>query len=396
MPGSDPSASFGNDDPLPLADLDDDSDGPEGLGAGDAALTYASSAGPARPPAGYGAALSDEDSDAVNSEAGSPALAHGGERGVSEVGTRQGGRPYRLPPVAMTFADPEAPDAEPHRPTSNTPSPTGPRKAAGLMVCEVTDTATRSSRTIDILHRNVPPVVTNQNDDGENKDNSDEEEAEEEDEGTIAAANAPLTAATAHRGPSLPSVVDSTGGSADADSDSDHLDDPLPAQPPPSARQQLPSGWRSRVDQASGKVYYWNEVTGRTQWDRPEVRKLVVPTPAPAPAPAPSPVQPDAGSAPPLPAGWVRHEDPLTERPYYHNPATNQTVWRLPAVEGTAAPAPGKVVAQATPKPKSSAGKGMGKGNRDDFMDIAHQGFAKSGGPPAAGRPPEDARKHSG
>lgn len=81
---------------------------------------------------------------------------------------------------------------------------------------------------------NVPPVVTNQNDDGENKDNSDEEEAEEEDEGTIAAANAPLTAATAHRGPSsLPSVVDSTGGSADADSDSDHLDDPLPAQPPP-------------------------------------------------------------------------------------------------------------------------------------------------------------------
>lgn len=53
----------------------------------------------------------------------------------------------------MTFADPEAPDAEPHRPTSNTPSPTGPRKAAGLMVCEVTDTATRSSRTIDILHR---------------------------------------------------------------------------------------------------------------------------------------------------------------------------------------------------------------------------------------------------
>jgi len=33
---------------------------------------------------------------------------------------------------------------------------------------------------------------------------------------------------------------------------------------------QLPPGWTSGVDQASGQTYYFNEQTGQSQWDPPQ------------------------------------------------------------------------------------------------------------------------------
>lgn len=31
----------------------------------------------------------------------------------------------------------------------------------------------------------------------------------------------------------------------------------------------VPAGWEPKLDQSSGKIYFWNTVTNATQWDRP-------------------------------------------------------------------------------------------------------------------------------
>lgn len=87
----------------------------------------------------------------------------------------------------------------------------------------------------------------------------------------------------------------------------------------------LQPGWEEIVDPDSGNVYYFNEITNETAWERPEV----------------STVEPNASetlqsSAPPtdeaisLPRGWEKLLDPDSGEPYYYNEATGETSWDPP------------------------------------------------------------------
>jgi len=61
------------------------------------------------------------------------------------------------------------------------------------------------------------------------------------------------------------------------------------AAPVPS--DALPAGWMELQDPNSGRVYYANQTTGETTWDRPTI------TPAPAPVPAQPAQQPTVNSS---------------------------------------------------------------------------------------------------
>lgn len=54
---------------------------------------------------------------------------------------------------------------------------------------------------------------------------------------------------------------------------------------PPPAEAPLPPGWKTNVDKASGKTYYYNKELKKTQWERPAADRAdaaVLPPPAPA------------------------------------------------------------------------------------------------------------------
>ena len=37
-----------------------------------------------------------------------------------------------------------------------------------------------------------------------------------------------------------------------------------------SGQSPLPAGWITLLDQASGHTYYYNEMTGESQWEAPQ------------------------------------------------------------------------------------------------------------------------------
>ncbi|CAM6119364.1 unnamed protein product [Calypogeia fissa] len=79
----------------------------------------------------------------------------------------------------------------------------------------------------------------------------------------------------------------------------------------------LPPGWVEGKDPASGHAYYFNESTGKSQWERP-AEKAVVPKPPPPPA------------LPPLPPDWEEATDSGTGHKYYYNAKSNESSWERP------------------------------------------------------------------
>ena len=119
----------------------------------------------------------------------------------------------------------------------------------------------------------------------------------------------------------------------------------------------LPENWEERVDPNSGRTYYVNVVTRKSQWDRP------VPPAAPVavqPEPVqPQPVQPQAQpqtqpAEEPLPEGWEERRDPNTNRVYYANVITRTSQWERPVAPKPAA-APVAVLPQIQSQPAQPA-----------------------------------------
>ena len=79
------------------------------------------------------------------------------------------------------------------------------------------------------------------------------------------------------------------------------IEDLVPPRPP------LADGWSFQKDLKSGKIFYVNNATRKTQWERPS-----------------------APSGPVLPTGWVEAVDPASGRKYYVEVATGRTQWEHP------------------------------------------------------------------
>jgi polyglutamine-binding protein 1 len=69
-------------------------------------------------------------------------------------------------------------------------------------------------------------------------------------------------------------------------------------------------------DPESGHVYFYNQRTGKSQWDRPTVEALLPPPSAPV--------------LPNLPPGWEETTDPGSGQKYYYNTETSETSWERP------------------------------------------------------------------
>uniref|UniRef100_A0A1J3IE88 Polyglutamine-binding protein 1 n=2 Tax=Noccaea caerulescens TaxID=107243 RepID=A0A1J3IE88_NOCCA len=76
----------------------------------------------------------------------------------------------------------------------------------------------------------------------------------------------------------------------------------------------LPSGWVDAKDPASGATYYYNQQTGKTQWERPLE------------------LTPTAITAPPLPPReeWIETLDETSGHKYYYNTKTHVSQWEPP------------------------------------------------------------------
>lgn len=90
----------------------------------------------------------------------------------------------------------------------------------------------------------------------------------------------------------------------------------------------LPPGWFGAVDEDSGDQYYCNEVTGETTWDFPTGPAI------PDTEPVESPVEVDGDDDDDLPQGWFEVTDPSSGDLYYCNEASGETSWDRPTGRG--------------------------------------------------------------
>ncbi|XP_019453100.1 PREDICTED: uncharacterized protein LOC109354810 [Lupinus angustifolius] len=78
--------------------------------------------------------------------------------------------------------------------------------------------------------------------------------------------------------------------------------------------EKLPPGWVEAKDPGSGVSYYYNESTGKSQWEKPHKTSLVM-------EPPPSSL---------LPENWVEALDETTGHKYYYNTKTHVSQWESP------------------------------------------------------------------
>ncbi|CAI9115495.1 OLC1v1016406C1 [Oldenlandia corymbosa var. corymbosa] len=76
----------------------------------------------------------------------------------------------------------------------------------------------------------------------------------------------------------------------------------------------LPPGWIESRDPASGVLYYYNQQSGRSQWERPSDSVSVLPSPL----------------YPQLPEHWQEALDESSGQKYYYNKMTNASQWEHP------------------------------------------------------------------
>ncbi|KAI4300939.1 hypothetical protein L6164_034265 [Bauhinia variegata] len=77
---------------------------------------------------------------------------------------------------------------------------------------------------------------------------------------------------------------------------------------------KLPSGWVEARDPATGSSYYYNESTGKSQWQRPQDASLTM----------------QSTPSLPLPENWMETLDETTGQRYYYNTKTHVSQWERP------------------------------------------------------------------
>jgi len=104
----------------------------------------------------------------------------------------------------------------------------------------------------------------------------------------------------------------------------------------------LPDGWVQSKDPNSGRVFYMNHKTKKTQWDKPTgppAAAVVQSKPAVKPQQQQQ-KQPEKGGTPTLlptspgmPYGWTESVDPGSKRKFYVDHSTKKTSWTKPEGE---------------------------------------------------------------
>jgi hypothetical protein len=133
----------------------------------------------------------------------------------------------------------------------------------------------------------------------------------------------------------------------------------------------LPPEWQEAVDEASGKVYYFNQESGLTQWERPAVSAAVPskepdqPQPQPSVAslaeiivPSDETTEATAGTSTGgivLPEGWVEVLDPDSNKSYYYHEASNETRWDPPISAARAAMVAAPLLSSVAVAPATAA-----------------------------------------
>ena len=88
---------------------------------------------------------------------------------------------------------------------------------------------------------------------------------------------------------------------------------------------ELPEGWEAVLDPSSGEYYYYKWEDGTTTWDKPVADNLNARQQAPNES---NPTRRDNDDG--LPENWFAVDDPTSGDTYYYNEVTNETSWTNP------------------------------------------------------------------
>eukprot|EP00529_Nitzschia_sp_RCC80_P002265 CAMPEP_0113516958 /NCGR_PEP_ID=MMETSP0014_2-20120614/41926_1 /TAXON_ID=2857 /ORGANISM="Nitzschia sp." /LENGTH=2154 /DNA_ID=CAMNT_0000413969 /DNA_START=305 /DNA_END=6769 /DNA_ORIENTATION=- /assembly_acc=CAM_ASM_000159 len=108
----------------------------------------------------------------------------------------------------------------------------------------------------------------------------------------------------------------------------------------------MQNGWVKSIDPKTGRAFYANHVTRKTQWDPPP--GWVEPQESSAPLPPPSIDDHSEDENEPLPDNWEVMHDPTTGKPFYVDHERKITQWTRPKIEKKTAARPMSFAPAAT------------------------------------------------
>ena len=94
----------------------------------------------------------------------------------------------------------------------------------------------------------------------------------------------------------------------------------------PSKNPAAAQGWVKSVDPQSGRVFFANHITRKTQWEEPEGWVEEISSPS-------LPTEEKDSIDEPLPGNWEVMHDPTTGKPFYVDHEKKITQWTRPKVE---------------------------------------------------------------
>ncbi|MED6204009.1 hypothetical protein PIB30_005014 [Stylosanthes scabra] len=96
--------------------------------------------------------------------------------------------------------------------------------------------------------------------------------------------------------------------------DDTHTEDNKVTSDKPMENEKLPPGWVEAKDPGTGACYYYNETTGKSQWEKPHQAAL----------------SSHSSSSLHLPENWIQAFDETSGHRYYYNTKTHVSQWERP------------------------------------------------------------------
>ena len=145
---------------------------------------------------------------------------------------------------------------------------------------------------------------------------------------------------------------------------------------------QLPlqEGWTPMHDSGTDQIYYYNEITGDSQWDPP----LAVESPS------------SREQKKKLPSGWTIMKDPSTGSVYYYNRTTGESTWDFPKENKETIPSTlmtGNVSSTTSQSPTQPQSETIHTNNNNNNTNTSPPARSITSSPVALPTPPEPPRE---